>query len=391
MCKYLNRDFKGGTSDSNDLLCEVFAQELAEKKRIHSFSLLAPVRKILPSHTKSIKAEQIRSSSFKILVQTFNRKLSAQFFIMPDTSKLLEFTNKFIVEDGTTISLKDHDTDYDHKQLPKAEGEALLQLGIQKLSELQDKLYIHNQYSMLIVIQAMDAAGKDSVVKHVMSGLNPQGVKVHSFKVPTPQELAHDFLWRHCLVLPAKGEICIFNRSHYENVLVTKVHPEYILKENLQDIEKVEDIDQAFWEKRYKQINRFEKTWADNGMIILKFFLHVSKKEQKKRFIERIDDPAKNWKFSYADLKERARWKEYRKAYEEMLNNTSRSHAPWFIIPADDKWFTRLAVAGIIYQYMEKLNLSYPKLNEGQKAILAKAKEELMNENMKESNGVTEN
>ena len=267
----------------------------------------------------------------------------------------------------------------------------MLKLGVQKLSELQDKLYVHNQYSLLIVFQAMDAAGKDGIVKHVMSGLNPQGVNVHSFKVPTQLELEHDFLWRHYIALPAKGEIGIFNRSHYENVLVTKVHPEFILKENIPGIDKVKDVNEAFWEKRYKQINRFEKTLSDNGTIILKFFLHVSKKEQKKRFLERIDNPAKNWKFSYGDLKERALWKEYRKAYEEMFNNTSKSYAPWFIVPADDKWFTRLVVAGIIYEHMEKLNLYYPKINDEQKAVLAKAKQELMNENIKETNGVTEN
>ena len=305
---------------------------------------------------------------------------------MTDTSKLLAYAKEFIVEEDKKISLKDYDTDYDHKNLTKEEGEALLKLGVQKLSELQDKLYVHNEYSILIVIQAMDAAGKDSIVKHVLSGMNPQGVNVHSFKVPTQQELKHDFLWRHYIVLPAKGEVGIFNRSHYENVLVTRVHPEYILNEKLPGINKVEDIDESFWEKRFKQINRFEKTLADTGTIILKFYLHVSKKEQKKRLLERIDNPAKNWKFSYGDLKERALWKEYRKAYEAMLGNTSKKYAPWFIVPADDKWFTRLAIAGIIYQEMEKLNLSYPAVSKEQKAVLAKAKEELLSEDSKENN-----
>jgi len=304
---------------------------------------------------------------------------------MTDTSKLLAYAKEFIVEEDKKISLKDYDTDYDHKNLTKEEGEVLLKLGVQKLSELQDKLYVHNEYSILIVIQAMDAAGKDSIVKHVLSGMNPQGVNVHSFKVPTQQELEHDFLWRHYIVLPAKGEVGIFNRSHYENVLVTRVHPEYILNEKLPGINKVEDIDESFWEKRFKQINRFEKTLADTGTIILKFYLHVSKKEQKKRLLERIDNPAKNWKFSYGDLKERALWKEYRKAYEAMLGNTSKKYAPWFIVPADDKWFTRLAIAGIIYQEMEKLNLSYPAVSKDQKAVLAKAKEELLSEDSKEN------
>lgn len=310
---------------------------------------------------------------------------------MSDAKKLLDYANKFIVAEDQSVSLKDLDSDYDHKELTKEEGEDLLRLGVQKLSELQEKIYVSNEYAVLIVIQAMDAAGKDSIVKHVMSGLNPQGVTVHNFKVPTQLELQHDFLWRHYVALPRRGEVGIFNRSHYENVLVTKVHPEYILKENLPGIDKVEDINQSFWDKRYKQINRFEKTLAENGTIILKFFLHVSKKEQKKRFLERINDPSKNWKFSYADLKERGCWKEYRKAYEEMFNKTSKAHAPWFVIPADDKWFTRLAVAGIIFEHLEKLNLTYPKISEEEKAMLAKAKEELMNESIKESNGVPEN
>ncbi|HTS43200.1 MAG TPA: polyphosphate kinase 2 family protein [Puia sp.] len=299
---------------------------------------------------------------------------------MVNESKLLAYKNAFLVGEDKSVSLKDYDTDYDHKQLTKEEGEELLKLGVQRLSELQDKLYAHNQYSVLIVFQAMDAAGKDSTIKHVMSGLNPQGVNVFSFKVPTPVELKHDFLWRHYMVLPAKGEITIFNRSHYENVLVTRVHPEFILKENLPDIKKVEDIDQSFWEQRFKQISRFERTLYDNGTIILKFFLHVSKKEQKKRFLERIDNPTKNWKFSPADIKERSLWKDYRKAYEDMISQTSKKYAPWFIVPADDKWFTRLVIAGIIFSEFEKLNFEYPAVDEHQKAELVKAREELMNE-----------
>ncbi|HEX4850697.1 MAG TPA: polyphosphate kinase 2 family protein, partial [Puia sp.] len=201
---------------------------------------------------------------------------------MADASKLTGFLKQFIVEEDKKISLKDFDTDYDHKGFTKAEGEELLKLGIEKLSVLQEKLYMNDQYSVLIIFQAMDAAGKDSIIKHVMSGVNPQGVKVHSFKVPTPIELDHDFMWRHYLVLPAKGEIGIFNRSHYENVLVTRVHPEYILNEKIPGIEKMDDINEEFWEKRFKQINRFEKAWSEDGMLVLKFFLHVSKKEQKK-------------------------------------------------------------------------------------------------------------
>ena len=206
----------------------------------------------------------------------------------------------------------------------------------------------------------MDAAGKDGIIKHVLSGLNATGVKVSSFKTPTKEELDHDYLWRHAKALPARGEIGIFNRSHYENVLVTRVHPEYILNENLPDIDSLKDIDHDFWKSRFKQINRFEKNLAENGTIILKIFLHVSKDEQKKRFLERIDNPDKNWKFAIADAEERKHWDDYMKAYEEMLGATSTEHAPWYVLPADDKWFTRLCLGAIIYAEFEKLGLEYP-------------------------------
>ena len=300
--------------------------------------------------------------------------------------KTFEYLAKFMVEPGKEINLKKINTDCTVDYVNKEQGEQLLKYGIQKMTELQDKLYAHDQYSVLIMFQGMDAAGKDGAIKHVMTGLNPQGVKVTSFKVPTTLELKHDYLWRHSIALPVRGEIGIFNRSHYENVLVTKVHPEFILKENLPGINKVEDIDQSFWDKRYKEINHFEKTLSDNGTVILKFFLHLSKKEQKKRFLERIDNPAKNWKFAADDLKERVCWKDYRKAYEEMLVNTSKEYAPWFVIPADDKWFTRLAIAGIIYREFEKLNLNYPNIGKEQKDALAKAREQLTNENEKDNN-----
>jgi PPK2 family polyphosphate:nucleotide phosphotransferase len=299
---------------------------------------------------------------------------------MTDSSPVLKYAERYRLPEGKSVSLKDYPTDDDHKPVAKEEGVRLLQDGVAKLSELHEKLYANDRYSVLIVFQAMDAAGKDSVIKHVMSGLNPQGVTVHSFKTPTHAELEHDFLWRHYIVLPAKGEVGIFNRSHYENVLVTRVHPEYILNEKLPGIEKVEDIGKDFWESRFKRINHFEKTLAVSGTLVLKFFLHVSKKEQKKRFLERIDTPAKNWKFSAADLKERALWKDYRKAYEDMLSHTSKDHAPWFIVPADDKWFTRLAIADIIGSELEKLDLSYPVLSEEQKADLLKSKEALTQE-----------
>ncbi len=244
---------------------------------------------------------------------------------MSDASMISLYADRFRVGEGKKIDLKEWLTDDKDKPVEKDAGVSLLQDDILKLSEIQEKLYASNRYSVLIVIQAMDAAGKDSVIKHVMSGLNPQGVTVTSFKTPTHQELEHDYLWRHYNALPARGMVGIFNRSHYENVLVTRVHPEYILNENLPDIHSVTDIDKSFWEKRFKQINHFENTLADNGTVVLKFFLHVSKKEQKKRFLERINDPAKNWKFSIGDLKERDLWKDYRKAYEDMLENTSTS------------------------------------------------------------------
>lgn len=291
-----------------------------------------------------------------------------------------KYINSLEVTDGKHFKLKKFDTDYDHKMLTKEQGEALLKEGITQMAELQDKLYAHNQYSMLIVIQAMDAAGKDGAIKHVLSGLNPQGVKVTSFKTPSSTELDHDYFWRHYQAIPARGEIGIFNRSHYENVLVTRVYPEFILNENLPGIETIADITPAFWNMRMDQINRFEKNLHENGTIIMKFMLHVSRKEQKKRLLERIEDPAKNWKFSIGDLKARADWDKYMSAYQEMIASTSKPHAPWFIIPADDKWFARLSIAAIIHSQFEKLKLTYPKANKGQLEDLRRAKEMLMGE-----------
>jgi len=290
------------------------------------------------------------------------------------------YLKQLLVKPGAKVSLKKFDTNYDHKMFNKKEGEELLNRGVVQLAEMQDKLYAHNQYSMLIVFQAMDAAGKDSSIKHIMSGLNPQGVRVTSFKTPSSNELDHDFFWRHYKELPARGEIGIFNRSHYENVLVTRVHPEYVLNENLPSINSLKDINESFWEDRYKQINRFEKNINENGTLVLKFFLHVSKKEQKKRFLERIEDPTKNWKFSLADMKERNHWDKYMKAYEEMLGATSQKDAPWFVIPADDKWFARLTIAAIIYREFEKMKFTYPELDKNAKAELQKAKQILMAE-----------
>jgi PPK2 family polyphosphate:nucleotide phosphotransferase len=287
---------------------------------------------------------------------------------------------KLLIKPRKSIQLKNYSTKYDGKTLNKADSELLLEKSRKKLAEMQDKLYAHNQYSVLIVFQAMDAAGKDGAVKHIMSGFNPLGVKVYSFKAPNSNELDHDYFWRHELALPPRGEIAIHNRSHYENVLVTRVHPEYILGENIPKIDSLQRIDNPFWKDRFKQIRRFEKNLASNGMLILKFFLHVSKKEQKKRFLERIEDPSKNWKFSLADLKERAFWNQYQKAYEEAISRTSTDYAPWFIIPADDKWYARLAIASVIHHHFDRLDLSYPTVSEAQKAQLQKAKLQLMDE-----------
>lgn len=304
------------------------------------------------------------------------------------TDEKLIRTKDLLVPPDTNISLKDYSTKYEGKSLNKADAETLLDMGRKGLAEIQDKLYAHNRYSVLIIFQAMDAAGKDGAVKHIMSGFNPLGVKVYSFKAPNSAELDHDYFWRHQLALPARGEIAIHNRSHYENVLVTKVHPEFVLNENIPDVESTKDVDKDFWKERYKQIRRFEKNLADNGTIILKFFLHISRKEQKKRFLERIEDPSKNWKFSLSDLKERAFWKEYQQVYSEAISETSTKTAPWFIIPADDKWYSRLAIASIIFRQFEKLKLNYPTVSEAQKAELEKARLKLMAEG--EENGKSE-
>lgn len=304
------------------------------------------------------------------------------------SSKKLIDVKKFQAKPGKKIKLSDFDTSYKGKELTKKDAETMLEIGRKHLAEIQDKLYAHNQFSVLIILQAMDAAGKDGAVKHIMSGFNPLGVKVFGFKAPNSHELDHDYFWRHSLALPARGEIAIHNRSHYENVLVTRVHPEWVLNENIPGIDSLKDIDDKFWEKRYKQINRYEKNLAENGMVVLKFFLHLSKKEQKKRFMERIDDPSKNWKFSLSDLKERAFWDDYQKAYEQAITATTQDHAPWFIIPANDKWFARLAIAAIIYQQFEKLNLSYPLVSEAQREELKKAKLHLMGEDQGENGKV---
>lgn len=286
----------------------------------------------------------------------------------------------FKVTDGTKFSLSDYSTEVKKKGIDKEEGELLTRKDTEELAVLQDVLYADNSHAVLIVIQAMDAAGKDGTIKHIMSGINPAGVKVTSFKSPSNTELDHDYFWRHYQALPGKGEIGIFNRSHYENVLITKVHPEFILSEKHSDINSLKDIDKSFWKDRYKQIARFEKNLAENDTTILKFFLHVSKDVQKKRFMDRIDDPEKNWKFSTADLKERAFWDEYQSAYNDAIKYTSSKSAPWFIIPADEKWYTRYLVGNIICTELKKLNLAYPVISDAEKTALQQAKNALLNE-----------
>ena len=287
---------------------------------------------------------------------------------------------KIFVIEGTRVNLQDYDTSYTGGFKEKKDAKVKLQNDIEKLSELQYKLYASNKYSLLLIFQALDAAGKDGTIKHVMSGVNPQGCEVTSFKEPSHEELEHDFLWRCYKRVPRKGEIGIFNRSYYEEVLVTRVHPELIIKQNLPGINDVKVIDDNFWQSRFKQINRFEKHISENGVVILKFFLHVSKKKQKERFLERIDDEKKNWKFSMNDIHERIYWKDYQKAYEEAISNTSTGYAPWFIIPADHKWFMRTAVGDIVVSTLESLDLKMPELDDEGKAELKKAKEMLLEE-----------
>ena len=285
--------------------------------------------------------------------------------------------NLFIVKPGSKISLKkDYDPSYKGEYINKAGAVVQLQESTERLAKYQDILYPQNTYALLIILQAMDAAGKDGTIKHVMSGVNPQGCQVFSFKSPSGEELDHDYLWRSFKALPERGNIGIFNRSYYEEVLIVRVHREILEKQQLPPEAKKKDI----WERRFEEINNFEKYLVRNGIIVLKFFLNVSKSEQKKRFLDRINRPEKNWKFSVSDAKERGFWDDYQKAYEDIFNNTSTKWAPWYIIPADHKWFTRLTVANIICEKLKSLNLAYPTVSEEHKQQLLKAKEMLENE-----------
>ncbi len=311
------------------------------------------------------------SSIFKNILTALNINL---LFCVMKTN-----TDKYLVSSGKKIKLKDFDTGY-KGHLDKETGKDELDRVKKDLGKYQQVLYASNSHSLLIIFQAMDAAGKDGTIAHVMSGINPQGCQVYSFKTPSAKEYEHDFLWRHYKALPERGRIGIHNRSHYENVLVCKVHPEYIMNESIPGYDEVSKIDEKFWEKRYESIRNFEKHLTDNGMTILKFFLNVSKDQQKKRFLERIDDPTKNWKFSSGDIKERALWKDYMKAYEKAIQETSTANAPWYVIPADDKWYTRLAVSQVIAEKLESLKLNYPILPEKESALLADYKQQLLEE-----------
>ncbi len=285
-----------------------------------------------------------------------------------------KLVRRYRVEDGRKFRLKDHDpADTAGLVLDKDEARRMLEAGVESLAELQGKLYAEDRWAVLVIFQAMDAAGKDSTIRHVMSGVNPQGCEVFSFKAPSPEELDHDFLWRASQRLPERGRIGIFNRSHYEEVLIVRVHSEVLTGEKIPDAL----VTKRIWEERYEDINAFERHLAHNGTAVLKFFLNVSKKEQKKRFLERIELPEKNWKFDGADVRERALWNDYMNAYEEMIRATATEWAPWYVVPADQKWFTRIVVAGAIVDALEKMGVEYPTLDPASKRRLAQARREL--------------
>lgn len=283
-----------------------------------------------------------------------------------------KFVKPFRITDGKDFRLKHIDPadTLNLKSEDKPRAKEALQNGIEMLAELQDKLYAQDRWSILLIFQAMDAAGKDGAIKHVMSGINPQGCQVFSFKAPTSEDLDHDYMWRCMKRLPERGRIGIFNRSYYEETLVVRVHEEILAKQKLP--EKL--VTKNIWDERFQDIRNFEKYLSRNGTVVRKFFLHVSKEEQKKRFLERIDNPEKNWKFSSADAKERGYWDEYMKAYEDMIRNTATKHSPWYVVPADNKWFTRLVVAAAVIDALASLELEYPEVDEEKLKELAEAK-----------------
>jgi PPK2 family polyphosphate:nucleotide phosphotransferase len=293
------------------------------------------------------------------------------------TAKLIK---RFRIDDGDKFRLADFDpADTCGFDMDKDDAKALLAKGVERLSDLQERLYARDHWAILLVFQAMDAAGKDGAIKHVMSGINPQGCQVHSFKQPSSEELDHDFLWRCQMRLPERGRIGIFNRSYYEEVLVVRVHPELLERQKLPDVVKGKDI----WKNRFKSIRGFERHLAGNGVKILKFFLHVSKEEQRKRFLERLEEPAKRWKFSMSDVAERKLWDDYMEAYEDTIRNTSRPEAPWHIIPADNKWFARLLIGATIVEALEGLKLEFPTVEGSALAEMEKVRKALAAEGKK--------
>jgi len=281
-----------------------------------------------------------------------------------------KLAHTFRIDDGKKFRLKDVDPSDTGHWKSKEHAEAALMQGIARTADLQDKLYAQDNWALLLIFQAMDAAGKDGAVKHVMSGVNPQGCQVYSFKAPSDVELQHDFLWRTTRNLPERGHIGIFNRSYYEEVLIVRVHPEILKGEKTPPSLVGKDI----WEERFEDIRSFERHVARNGTVIRKFFLHLSKKEQKKRFLARLDQPEKNWKFSANDIHERKYWDDYQDAYEDMIRNTSTKYAPWYVVPADNKWFTRLVISTVIVDALESLDLAYPKVDEAKLKELRAAK-----------------
>jgi PPK2 family polyphosphate:nucleotide phosphotransferase len=294
--------------------------------------------------------------------------------------EIIERSQKFVapyrVTNGKKFRLKDVDPNDTGETTSedKTRAKELLEKGVAVLAELQDVLYAQDQWSLLLIFQAMDAAGKDGAIKHVMSGVNPQGCQVHSFKSPSAEDLDHDFLWRCLKCLPERGRIGIFNRSYYEETLVVRVHPELLAKQKIPK----QLVTKNVWDDRFEDIRNIERYLSRNGVIIRKFFLHVSEGEQKKRFLERLDNPAKNWKFSANDSRERSFWKDYMKAYEDMICNTATDDAPWYVVPADNKWFTRVIVAGAVIDALASLDLQYPEVGESERQALAAARKELL-------------
>ena len=288
-----------------------------------------------------------------------------------------ELAKPFRVTKGKNFRLKDvdpNDTLDFTKEADKSKAKEALVTGVAALAELQDKLYAQDKWAVLLIFQAMDAAGKDGAIKHVMSGVNPQGCEVYSFKSPSNEDLDHDYLWRCMKDLPNRGHIGIFNRSYYEEVLVVRVHPEFLAKQKLPP----KLVGKNIWEDRFEDIRNFEQYLARNGVVVRKFFLHVSKKEQKRRFLDRIDDPLKNWKFSSNDASERDFWDDYMKAYEEMIQQTATKHAPWYVVPADNKWFTRVVVGSAVIETLASLDLAYPDVDQSKLKELAAAKKKLL-------------